>query len=870
MAFRGILLALLPALYLGFTPTASRLPGSAASASASHSATRASTDFGGLVRVRTRGTSHGLRMAADGPSLVEQPVTADEAIELIGKAKTIIEADMGVKAAEMLSPDFRFLWQFNGNVTKADYLTEGKGPYATLRTALPDLFWNSYDYRVDKYNRNRVWATTRLTGTHNGPLVFDGKEYPPSGRRVEAAPECVSVVFDETTGLATKMTGGFCLDRGAGNTGPAGCIWGVLQAIGEPVPAWKYFPPVKVAADVVGPTFRPKKNLGTAKLPFREAVAIALAKQVLAIPRDGPDPLADLLADDFTVYAPIFGPLKKKLYVQSTAVELVEFFSGLDFNYNFHDARVDPFEPSRVWVTSVLITKVVGPISCYGAKFEPKKQSYLGTPSTFSVTFDSGGYVSKITLGCPMDTEVGETGGLTNFQGILAGLAIPLPDAFGRPVPESIRRFVSSIIPAPKPKPAAKKPAPAPAPKPAARKPALSEATTPAPAKKATPKAKAAAPARPTAVKKPAPVAVKKAAPVKPATKPAAKPSAKPAAKPATKAAAKPAAKPVAKPAARLASKPAASPQQAAPAKPAGSTASSGSPFGGMFNFGGSGGATKAKEDVATAKMPETLKKMATPTKTTAKPAAKKAPAKKTAPAKPPAKPAAAPAASSGSSFGGMFSFGGSGGVAKAKEDVATAKTPEAPKKMATPTKTTAKPAAKKAPAKKTAPAKPPAKPAAAAASSGSPFGGMFSFGGSGGGGGGTATKEAVATAKKVVAKQAKKETPKEKAAPAPAPAPAKKAKPSPAAAAAPAGGVTFSPALAQKLEEALGSTQRVDQLAKRTELFVRGGISAMDYWSTLKTALGPDGTQNLGPDIIGTLPPGNQKSALFKIFSTG
>lgn len=49
------------------------------------------------------------------------------------------------------------------------------------------------------------------------------------------------------------------------------------------MPAWKYFPPVKVAADVVGPTFRPKKNLGTAKLPFREAVAIALAKQVCAL-----------------------------------------------------------------------------------------------------------------------------------------------------------------------------------------------------------------------------------------------------------------------------------------------------------------------------------------------------------------------------------------------------------------------------------------------------------------------------------------------------------------------------------------------------------------------------------------------------------
>lgn len=46
---------------------------------------------------------------------------------------------------------------------------------------------------------------------------------------------------------------------------------------------------------------------------------------------------------------------------------------------------------------------------------------------------------------------------------------------------------------------------------------------------------------------------------------------------------------------------------------------------------------------------------------------------------------------------------------------------------------------------------------------------------------------------------------------------------------------MAFSPALAQKLEDALGSSQRVDQLAKRTELFARGGISAQNYWSTLK-----------------------------------
>lgn len=53
-----------------------------------------------LARSRTtrRSEGRGLRMAGDGPSVLEeQPVSADEAIALIDKAKTIVEADMGVK-----------------------------------------------------------------------------------------------------------------------------------------------------------------------------------------------------------------------------------------------------------------------------------------------------------------------------------------------------------------------------------------------------------------------------------------------------------------------------------------------------------------------------------------------------------------------------------------------------------------------------------------------------------------------------------------------------------------------------------------------------------------------------------------------------
>lgn len=48
-------------------------------------------------------------------------------------------------------------------------------------------------------------------------------------------------------------------------------------------------------------------------------------------------------------------------------MDLADFFAGLDSNDNFHDARVDPFEPSRVWITSTPVIKVVGPLTSFGA-----------------------------------------------------------------------------------------------------------------------------------------------------------------------------------------------------------------------------------------------------------------------------------------------------------------------------------------------------------------------------------------------------------------------------------------------------------------------------------------------------------------------
>lgn len=63
----------------------------------------------------------------------------------------------------------------------------------------------------------------------NSPAMLARQQYAPTGKRLEASPECISLVFDEKTGMCTKMTGGFTLDRGAGNTRPAAGIWGVLK-----------------------------------------------------------------------------------------------------------------------------------------------------------------------------------------------------------------------------------------------------------------------------------------------------------------------------------------------------------------------------------------------------------------------------------------------------------------------------------------------------------------------------------------------------------------------------------------------------------------------------------------------------------------
>lgn len=222
-----------------------------------------------------------------------------------------------------------------------------------------------------------------------------------------------------------------------------------------------------------------------------------------------------------------------------------------------------------------------------------------------------------------MDTDIGDADGLTNFQGILAGVGAPVPEILGlsRPFPESIRRLVNSITPEglkpkskSKPKPKAKVTA---SPK-AESKPTATASVPSPPASKSRPSVTASKPVAVKAkavIKKPAPPA-KTSAPSKPAPKPKAKPVAaapEPKAAPKTKPVLKP--KAVPQPAAKAVSKPGPAKKSSSPAaaaskgggdkkeaSPEVKSKGASSPFGGLFGFGAKKSASKSPEDAVPVK----------------------------------------------------------------------------------------------------------------------------------------------------------------------------------------------------------------------------------------------------------------------------
>lgn len=153
---------------------------------------------------------------------------------LVEKAKDILASEFGTKDgcdASCLSEDFQFVFPIIGPLSKGEFL-KAFGSFK-VKNAFPDMKDNSW-FQVDPLEPNRVWFFNRATGTHSGELFF-GKAIPATGITVESPPQANSLLFNEQ-GKCYTMTGGYPIDKRIGNTNGLGGMFGILKAIGKPLP----------------------------------------------------------------------------------------------------------------------------------------------------------------------------------------------------------------------------------------------------------------------------------------------------------------------------------------------------------------------------------------------------------------------------------------------------------------------------------------------------------------------------------------------------------------------------------------------------------------------------------------------------------
>ncbi|CAK8990113.1 unnamed protein product [Durusdinium trenchii] len=143
-----------------------------------------------------------------------------------------------------------------------------------------------------------------------------------------------------------------------------------------------------------------------------------------------------LLAENFRFVGPYIGPLDKKaFYGQRDAIDFFQSFP--DASAQFHNFRVDPFQPNRVWWTvrgNGTHTGRALPGSDAELVFgEPTGLQFENPPQACSLTFNDKGQVTKFTIGYVMDRMVGNTGGMGGFFGVLWRIGKGFPFSEGQP-----------------------------------------------------------------------------------------------------------------------------------------------------------------------------------------------------------------------------------------------------------------------------------------------------------------------------------------------------------------------------------------------------------------------------------------------------
>lgn len=167
--------------------------------------------------------------------LNNRPASTRSPEEMVLIAKRFLASSGGLGGdPELLSPSFTFEGPVVGPLGKQEFV-EAIGS-VDFKAAFPDFQSEFYGFHVDPFEGDRVWYTARGFGKNTGPLLPFVPENSGTGKSVVNPPQVCSITIDHSTGLITKYTIGYVVDRTVGNTGGLGGLYGILYALGRPLP----------------------------------------------------------------------------------------------------------------------------------------------------------------------------------------------------------------------------------------------------------------------------------------------------------------------------------------------------------------------------------------------------------------------------------------------------------------------------------------------------------------------------------------------------------------------------------------------------------------------------------------------------------
>lgn len=169
------------------------------------------------------------------------------------------------------------------------------------------------------------------------------------------------------------------------------------------------------------------EKIRAAGFPIAPEELIQRAKLYLAINQYGVED-AGMLADEFRFVGHVIGPLDKATFIKQLGqFDLRAAFP--DQKVRWHDFRVDPFEPSRVWFTGRSTGTNLGPL--LPLVQGPTNKAFESPPEACSLRFNADGQVVEYTAAHVMDRQQGNTGGLGGLLGPLYAIdrGFPFPEA---------------------------------------------------------------------------------------------------------------------------------------------------------------------------------------------------------------------------------------------------------------------------------------------------------------------------------------------------------------------------------------------------------------------------------------------------------